>query len=261
MTTQTSLMPIPQVTFGQAVQATGACEPHTVQLVSRHGWCLVGGVPCDAANESLSKLGRVFGRISMQGTARGQPNLENDGINRIQALAEPLRDAVGNAVLSTNADEFSLHTDDSYNPEPARYVLMHCWQADASGGGVSWISDMEEIVRNLPASVFERLLHTSYPTPYGSAYVLEQRGDGHIFARFNRRDMSGYARLRGGELSPQQACDLAALEEVAMRLKQEVLLQKGDCIVADNHRVLHGRSAFDGGSGRLVKRLRLFAHA
>jgi alpha-ketoglutarate-dependent taurine dioxygenase len=233
--------------------------------VARDGWCVVRGVPCDSDNASLSALGKLVGRVSMQGTAKGQPNLEGEGINRVQVLAKPLHDRVGNQVLSTNSDEFSLHTDDSYNPEPARYILMHCWQSDSRGGGMSWMSDVQAVTAQLPDELRARLLSSPYPTPYGKACVLEQRKEGEKissrwFVRFNRRDMAGYARLHGGELSAQQMSDLAAFEEVAMKLRYEYMMERGDCIVADNHRMLHGRSMFDAGSGRLIKRLRLFAH-
>lgn len=75
--------------------------------------------------------------------------------------------------------------------------------------------------------------------------------------RFNRRDMIGYAALRDQFISMQHHKDLTTLEQLAMQCVEKVPLQSGDCIVVDNHRVLHGRSAFDPSSGRLIKRLRI----
>ena len=75
--------------------------------------------------------------------------------------------------------------------------------------------------------------------------------------RFNRRDMLSFAKLRFQFVSEQKKQDLAAFEALAMQRKESVALRLGDCIVVDNHRVLHGRSGFDPKSGRLIKRLRI----
>lgn len=220
-------------------------------------WFLQRGVGLDSDNAALLALGRRFGRISWQGTRPGMPNMENDGVNRVEVMDQPMRDGAGNAVLSTNADEFPLHTDDSYNEHPARWVLMHCWQPDESGGGESWLSPVDEIAKIAPQDLLERLLHTLYPTPFGSATVLRRDEQGLLKIRFNRRDMAGFAMRQGASLSPAMAQDLADFEALAMRVVNRVRMERGDCVVVDNHKVLHGRSAFNPSSGRLLKRLRI----
>jgi hypothetical protein len=120
------------------------------------GWGVARAVALDANNAALLALGAQLGARSSQGVHAGAPNLENDGVNRVENMDKPLRDAVGNAVLSSNAEVFALHTDDSYSPQPARYVLMHCWQADRSGGGVSWLAHVDSIVARMPADLLQR---------------------------------------------------------------------------------------------------------
>ncbi len=223
----------------------------------RQGWGLVRSVALDVDNAALIALGAALGPPSTQGLRAGAPNLENDGVNRVENMDTPMRDAGGNAVLSSNADEFPLHTDDSYSPNPARYVLMHCWQADGAGGGVSWLAHVDRMLALAPADLMERLSTQTYTTPYGSAPVLWRDAQQRWRIRFNRRDMIGFAKLRFQFMSEQKKQDLAALEALAMQCLEKVPLQEGDCIVVDNHRVLHGRSAFDPKSGRLIKRLRI----
>lgn len=227
------------------------------QTVLKNGWAVYPNIPLDANNAALLALGERFGAISMQGSHKGAPNLENDGVNRVENMDQPLRDAAGNAVLSSNADEFPLHTDDSYSPSPARFVLMHCWQPDASGGGESWLAHVDRIAAIAPPDLLERLAMQSYATPYGSTPLLQRDAEGAWRVRFNRRDMIGFAKLRFQFVSEQKKQDLAAFETLAMQCKESVALRQGDCIVVDNHRVLHGRSGFDPKSGRLIKRLRI----
>jgi alpha-ketoglutarate-dependent taurine dioxygenase len=232
-------------------------EDELFQTVLQKGWAVFPNLAMDADNASLLALGKRFGAISMQGSRKGAPNLENDGVNRVESMDQPLRDAVGNAVLSSNADEFPLHTDDSYSPAPARFVLMHCWQADISGGGLSWISHVDRMVDHAPPDLIERLCESTYTTPFGSASVLRRDAQNRWQVRFNRRDMLGFAKLRFQFVSEQKKQDLAAFEALAMQCMETAALSQGDCIVVDNYRVLHGRSSFDPMSGRLIKRLRV----
>jgi gamma-butyrobetaine dioxygenase len=237
---------------------------YSKHALSQKGWYVVSGVALEDNNTALLALGKQLGLVSLQGTRSGAPNLENDGVNRVEAMDEPMRDAAGNPVLSSNSDEFPLHTDDSYNLSPARYVLMHCWQNDAStepgAGGESWLSHVNHIVSKAPADLVDRLIYTPYPTPFGQATILQRaRSQQGIEwqVRFNRRDMQSFAKLRGKSLSEQQLSDLAEFETLASRCMERIRLQPGDCIIVDNRRALHGRSAFNPASGRLIKRLRI----
>lgn len=227
------------------------------ETLQQRGWAVAHGVALKANNMPLIALGQQLGRTSRQGTRQGAPNLENDGVNRVENMDTPIRDAVGNAVLSSNADEFPLHTDDSYSPEPARYVLMHCWQADAAGGGISWVAHVDRMLALAAPDLIQRLSTEKYTTPYGAASVLWRDAQQRWCIRFNRRDMIGFAKLRFQTMSEQKKSDLEALEQLAMQCVEHVTLHAGDCIVVDNHRVLHGRNAFDPRSGRLIKRLRI----
>lgn len=238
--------------------------PFTKTDLSQRGWQVVSGLALDENNAALLALGKELGLTSLQGSRSGAPNLENDGVNRVEAMDEPMRDAVGNPVLSSNSDIFPLHTDDSYSVSPARYVLMHCWQNDTATdigkGGESWLSHVDHIVSKAPAALIDRLIYTPYPTPFGQATVLQRAHSQQGMewqVRFNRRDMQGFAKLRGKTLSEQQLSDLAEFESLASQCMERIRLQPGDCIVVDNRRALHGRSAFNPASGRLIKRLRI----
>lgn len=91
--------------------------------MAQQDWCVIHGVACDPCNRSLIDLGKQIGSTSLQGTRVATPNLEKEGVNRVEAVDEPMRDAVGNEVLSSNSAEFALHTDDSHSPQPTALAL------------------------------------------------------------------------------------------------------------------------------------------
>jgi alpha-ketoglutarate-dependent taurine dioxygenase len=219
------------------------------------GWALVRGVAADEDNAALRALGQALGATSRSGLHAG-PNLEQHGINRVEAMDLPRLDPSGRVVLSTSADEFPLHTDDTFAASPARYVLMHCLRPDPSGGGVSLLGHADDIVARLPADTVARLRQCDFASPAGPQPVLFDAG-GAQGIRFNRRDMQGYGEKFGPVLSADQLAALDQLLAAARGCTHSLRMQAGDCLVVDNHRVLHGRTAFDPRSGRLLKRLRV----
>ena len=122
---------------------------------------------------------------------------------------------------------------------------------------------MRDILGDLDAATIARLRVADFPSPYGLAPVLfplpaQAAGEGGPWGiRFNLRDFVGYGERFGPLLSPAQHDALRAAMAAAERHAQRLMLEAGDCLVVDNHRVLHGRSAFTPGCGRLLKRLRV----
>jgi alpha-ketoglutarate-dependent taurine dioxygenase len=224
------------------------------------GYVVVPRVALDEDNAALRALGAALGVASATGITPGQPNVEQHGINRVEAMDLPRIDPGGRTVLSTSADDFPLHTDDTFARSPVRSVLMHCWQADAAGGGVSRVAHVADILAGLAPATVERLRLPDFPSPFGPAPVLfEPEAGDHAgpCIRFNHRDFVSYGERYGPALAPDQ---LAALDQVlaaANACVREMMLSREDCLVVDNRRVLHGRSAFSPRSGRLLKRLRV----
>jgi alpha-ketoglutarate-dependent taurine dioxygenase len=220
------------------------------------GHAVVHGVALDDDNAALRALGAQLGTASFHGARPGMPNVEGHGVSSIQALDRPVLDPAGRVVLSTSPATFRLHTDDTFSRTPARWVLMHCWYADPAGGD-SLLAHVDDVLPRLPADMVRRLEAADFPSPDGPAPVLFGGADVVRKVRFNHRDFVGYGERFGPALAPDQLrcldAVLLAAEAVSLRLR----LETGDCLVVDNHRVLHGRTAFAAGSGRLLKRLRI----
>jgi gamma-butyrobetaine dioxygenase len=224
------------------------------------GYAVVRGVALDGNNRALRTLAAKLGTTSAGGVsiAPNQPNVEADGISRVEAMDLPRRDPAGREILSTTAGVFPLHTDDTFVARPARYVLMHCWKADAAGGGVSQLAHVSDILSRLAAQSSAALREAAFASPFGPAPVLwDDAASATPCIRFNHRDFASFGERYGPALSADQVRVLDEVLVAARACAVEVRLAAGDCLVVDNHRMLHGRTAFDPGSGRLLKRLRV----
>lgn len=222
------------------------------------GWAVVPGLALDPDNAALLRLGRRLGQVSLNGYKPDAPDAEPEGVKRVEALSQPKLDPANEPVLSTTHRHFGLHTDDFFTAQPVRWVLMHCWQPDPTGGGRSLLADVRQIVPRLSAGALQRLQQPDFPGPAGWQPILQATARGWQ-VRFNHRDMVAFAACFGPALAPDQRAALDELDEVASVVASSLQLAPGDCLVVDNHRVLHGRTAFDAHSHRLLKRLRVNA--
>jgi gamma-butyrobetaine dioxygenase len=135
---------------------------------------------------------------------------------------------------------------------------MHCWTSDAAGGGVSLLAHARDILARLAPTSARALREPTFPSPFGPAPVLwDEAGGSQPCIRFNHRDFASFGERYGPLLTAGQARVLDEVLAAAQDCTLHVRLEPGDCLVVDNHRVLHGRTAFDPASGRLLKRLRV----
>ena len=223
--------------------------------LQRQGWAVVRGVPMSQDNAPLLDLAGWFGTGHGDGSDPNDPTREDGAVHLVTAFPQPVPDVTGKAMYSTTSTVFDLHTDAAFKRTPSTFVFLHCWRGDKAGGGTSLIAASEHIAARLEpwalalcfrAIFLWRKVHAPiYSTLPGVAWPA---------MRFNVREIAGDAietdetDLRARVL-PE--IFLAAANEAAQRVK----LREGDCLVLNNRRVLHGRTAFDPGSGRLLKRV------
>ncbi len=160
----------------------------------------------------------------------------------------------------TNSDQLGytsagidLHTDQPFLARPPRYQLLH-GLVTAPRGGDTILADGDAAARWLAANdadAFETLLHT--PVPFVrrqkqfektlSAPVLERRGD-RLFVRCSyftmRPPRLSFAHVTGFYRAYARFLDVLRTHHVRTRL------EPGDVLLYDNHRMLHGRTAFEG---------------
>ena len=152
------------------------------------------------------------------------------------------------------------HTDNPYRDPVPGIQLLHCLQSSAGGGENVFIDGfaVAATVRDEDPQAFAALTSTPLTFKYEDANAM-LRASGPIIALNAAGDIRGI-RWNDRSIQPPAvaAHDVAevyrALRVFAAILDRPELhlhltLAPGDCIVFDNTRILHARTAFEGGSG------------
>lgn len=138
---------------------------------------------------------------------------------------------------------FSLHTDCSdltYVPE---IVLLYCVK-NCSIGGETLLLDTNQILPNIPSSLLDKLSQKFFfRDKQFPIYDAQQKS-----IRYNRLLL---------EMSPNESTDLfEELDEILEPHSFKLKLNTGECILINNHRLLHGRTEYVD-ADRLLKRVRI----
>ncbi|KAL0943489.1 gamma-butyrobetaine dioxygenase (TfdA family Taurine catabolism dioxygenase) [Colletotrichum truncatum] len=160
-----------------------------------------------------------------------------------------------------------LHSDMLYLESPPRIQLLHCLENSCSGGE-SIFSDAFQAAKtleNLDKNMFNVLNKVKVPYHYSKNgfYYRQQRP---VFDFLGKSAASAEVWWSPPFQAPFHNPNITTDSKVwrswhkAARKFQEILeqgdnmfqykLQPGECVLFDNRRVLHGRRAFDTGSGR-----------
>lgn len=148
---------------------------------------------------------------------------------------------------SQGMDEFSLHTDASFEDPPPRYVGLLVIRADALGGGRSeWVATSEVLERVSPDCQAQlrtvRGLRVPAEFDKGSSRIYGPLLCGQDFMRYRR------------ELLEE---DVAELSAALQGPRQSHQLAEGTLLLLDNWRYFHGRTGILDASRHLL-RVRFF---
>ena len=216
-----------------------------LERLQRDGHALISDLPCDPDNHSLREIAATLGQASLRSISRHPQLWEEGGVQRVQAIAQPASNRFGRRLRSSDAESFPLHTDESFLTQPARWVLLHCWQPDPEGGGSSLICERTALSKTASTTQIGELRQRMLRYPCGRFPVIA--ADDRL--RFNADDCQPESDADRGWL--QEVADLAATAATTISLR------RGDCLIMDNHRVMHGRLPFAENSPGLLKRIRV----
>jgi gamma-butyrobetaine dioxygenase len=159
--------------------------------------------------------------------------------------------------IANSTEPLMPHTDEPYRYSPPGIILFHCMDASADGGGVSIFVDgfgVAEALRQAEPKMFELLsrVRVPYRRHYAgevdvqtAAPLISVDPDGNIEGvRFNDRVMAPLD-LDAGEIEAFYTA-FRLLSELYYDERRWCLvpLRPGELMIFDNHRVLHGRTAF-----------------
>jgi gamma-butyrobetaine dioxygenase len=151
------------------------------------------------------------------------------------------------------------HTDNPYRDPVPGIQLLHCLRSSPGGGDNVFIDGfaVAALVREEDPQAFAMLTSAPFTFAYedaktllratGTVITLNAAGDVRSI-RWNERSIRPPAVPPGDVGEVYRALRQFAVTLDRAELALHMRLDPGDCIVFDNTRILHGRTAFEGGS-------------
>jgi alpha-ketoglutarate-dependent taurine dioxygenase len=212
----------------------------------------LGVVRFTGAGDRLDEVERIVGRFGfIRETNYGR-------LFEVRVVAEP-------GHLADTARPLEPHTDNPYREPAPSLQLLHCIRSAGDGGGATFFLDgfalAQDIRRRRPEDFALLAAHPApfaYATPTGDRYaartpILRVTADGEVTGvRFNHRALGAVDFGPEATASWYEAYLRFAADADAPERRLSLTLQPGDVVMFDNERILHGRTAFDGATDRLL---------
>lgn len=210
-----------------------------VQTILDNGYVYIEGVGLDDPNQSLETFVSAFAR----------PIAYLD-----LPLVMDLRPKPGYQPASfAGTGEFNMHTDLTWHEKPAKYIAMFCVARESAGGGIPLLADGWQAFEALDAAdqAYLKTEPVTFPTPSHIDYpnlsgpiVTEPAGKYVIRFRYDMLENP----------TPPVTRYFEAINDHIIKMDH---VQPGSIFAFDNERMLHGRTALQGGmqSDRHFKRM------
>ena len=223
------------------------CRARYLHTLLQQGIALVDGLP--DSDSAITELAEISGavRASFSGTY-------------FNVKAEPYPKGV-----AYTANALEPHTDSPCEEFPPGVQYLHC-RVNTSNGGATTFVDGAAVAQALQAAHprdFELLASTSVPFRFAHEgidmrarqRVIERNESGVVTGVNFSQHMAGIFDLDQRFLDDYYPafCRFARMLRDP-RFVVAHLLKGGECMVFDNHRIVHGRQAYDRTSGRRVLR-------
>lgn len=218
-------------------------ERRALALFRDYGFVLLQGVPKESG--MVTRVGDRLGHVRVTNYGR-----HFDVVSR----SDPNNLAYTEAALG-------VHTDNPYRDPPPGVQLLHCLEAGAPGGQSILVDGFRaaQRMRETDAAGFALLARHAVPFRFADATA-------DLVARAPIIVLDDAGHVRGIHFNTRSAVPpdlpLEAIESwygayrnfaVLLRAPEgevRLNLRPGDLLMMANHRVLHGRTAFDAGAGR-----------
>lgn len=219
-----------------------ALGPQLVQAVREHGYGLAR--TDGLSDRKLLSIARRFGEIYDASYPIVHIRYEPDSLSR-----------------AFDRKSVPPHCECAYHAELPRYLFLYC-EAPSHAGGTFYLVSMKEVLERLGAAASRALRTTPYgmvspatglPATRPLVAALDGVGDVLVLGGSQRdaRPLYSYPAGRPAELLLRRVARVAA--DRALHLHHR--WRRGDIVVFDNARFLHGRDAF-AGVRRHLKHLR-----
>ncbi|MBO6655872.1 MAG: TauD/TfdA family dioxygenase [Pseudomonadales bacterium] len=174
-----------------------------------------------------------------------------DKLYEIRARPEKIETEKDNFLFPYwSSREQLLHTDSSFLDNPFDLVWLYCVDEGERGHTINTLKHVDEIVSDLSNADVELLKHPVFEFECGPRPILS--GDTNPSIRFHLPELNEHKRSAYGNTYQQALTNLCLS---ASSPTTEFTFQRGDCLIIDNNRMLHGRSRVTD-PARKVLRLR-----
>ena len=158
----------------------------------------------------------------------------------------PLASSVGRQLSTSSGVELAFHTETAFHPHKPRFLLLLCLRGDAAAA--TTLCSVDDIIAQLPPATIEVLRQPRFRCGvdesfgHGSAWMTEP-------APILLDDPRGVTTITfDGELTigvdSRAERAIAEVNRAIAHARTSVTLATGDLLLVDNHRAVHGRSAF-----------------
>ena len=179
---------------------------------------------------------------------------EDEGDYLIEVKEDPSSTAVRPGF--NNSKEFFPHTDLSYVDDPPQYFCLHSLANERTRGGFSEFVDVAELKTLMPNSTIARLREAEFlfpaPTHYRTGGAVK-----HAILEPSPSNETDFIRFRRDGLRSTTRQGVNAIIELCRLIQEtmiEIFLEPDSVAIINNRRVLHGRTAFLGGSSTSTPR-------
>jgi gamma-butyrobetaine dioxygenase len=227
----------------QALQADTSAELTWLEQYAKLGFGLLRQVPC--APGTVAEIGDRLGFVRVTNYGR---------LFDVKSVPHPTN-------LAYTAIGLGVHSDNPYRHPSPGVQLLHCLESDAPGGDTLLVDGYHaaEILRRENPDGFALLSQVPLNFRYTDANtdlrarqtLITADGDGVVHAvHFNNRSADWLDAPADVTQAWYQA--YRAFGRILKRPELELVfrLEPGDCVVMQNDRTLHGRTAFDPRKGR-----------
>ncbi|MEB3274391.1 MAG: TauD/TfdA family dioxygenase [Prochlorothrix sp.] len=271
--------------FSHSLDAPAALEKHTIEFsalaerlahpshlgpwmrnyVEHHGMLYVKDVKLPTQPQTLEDISAEFEQLCRtMGTLVEHNPGKKDYVWPIRAV----KSQSSLKTFSEHNEAAPLHTDSQYRAQPEHFVAMWTIQPAQCGGGASDLLDFWQVCQDLEETSSGQALLESLQSnhfPIGVPSIFREPGDrGYIEAPilggavpFRYRYDTMQAGLERAEVANETELSqiLDRLNEIVHSSphRQILHLEVGDVLVVDNHRFLHGRTAFSDPDRHLLR--------
>lgn len=218
---------------------------HLVQKIYHLVWesnqvCVIRNFPLDDA--ALEGFSNSFGQPLLE--ARNQ-NGGAIGYVQVKGMDIP--------TYANTPHDFPCHTDCSDFLHPPELVFLLCVQP-AREGGDSLIVNLNEVIESINSEDRKQLARPQFLFK-DTKYPILDTVEGSTTIRYNRVMLEISRRLRNAPIDEQYEL-LNRFDQLLKNHQKVFKLVKGDCLVINNQKTLHGRFKFKS-EERLLKRVRV----